>query len=384
MSQPDPQVLHVVSNLSPVEGSVVAACRLAIAQHNHGSPAMVLAAYAADTDNSLSRELADHGVELVRVPLTTRRQHARGTHAQAIRAAVQRVQAVHIHGLYETLYRDVLDEAHRAGRLKIVSPHGMLTPWSLRQRWLKKWLYRKVFLNRCLRHVEVLHFTTTAERDQSTRDGTPRAAPAVIPLPMDFAPIDAACTEKMKDGNEATPRIAFVGRIVEGKGVDVLIDAMAHVAHPTAELMLIGDDQTPYAQWCKDRAATQGVAERVRFTGRIVPPTLFTELRWATLFALPSEHENFGQSAVEAMACGTPCLLSHGVAVGTEAVAEGAAAWVSRYPQTLGGEIDRWLSDGAGRGELARKGMRWSRQTFGMEAIARQWQELLGPHLSKH
>lgn len=60
-------------------------------------------------------------------------------------------------------------------------------------------------------------------------------------------------------------------------------------------------------------AQRHGVAERVRFLGKIAVEALPDLYRAADLFALPSTGEGFGISFVEAMACGTPAI---GLAVG--------------------------------------------------------------------
>ncbi len=89
--------------------------------------------------------------------------------------------------------------------------------------------------------------------------------------------------------------------------VDVIrIFAKVSAAIP-ATLVMVGDG--PDRGMAQEEARVLGVADRVQFLGRIenVAPLLSS----ADLFLLPSEHESFGLSALEALACGVPVVASN-------------------------------------------------------------------------
>jgi mannosylfructose-phosphate synthase len=115
--------------------------------------------------------------------------------------------------------------------------------------------------------------------------------------------------------------ILSLGRIARNKGYDLLVQAFAQVAarEPAARLHLaIGGERLQPAEealldGCRQLAAELGVGDRVRFCG-FVPDSQMADLyRAADVFVLSSRYEPFGMTAVEAMACGTPVVVTtHG------------------------------------------------------------------------
>ena len=117
------------------------------------------------------------------------------------------------------------------------------------------------------------------------------------------------------------PVVMAVGRLARNKGYDLLIDAFTHVAArmPGAVLALYagGAERTPAEQDIYQgllrRVEERGLKGRVRF-GSFIPDTELADYyRAADVFALSSRYEPFGMTAIEAMACGTPIVVTvHG------------------------------------------------------------------------
>jgi mannosylfructose-phosphate synthase len=115
--------------------------------------------------------------------------------------------------------------------------------------------------------------------------------------------------------------ILALGRIARNKGYDLLLQAFAHVAarEPEARLHLaIGGQRLQPAEqalledW-RRLAAELGVGERVSFSGFVPDEEMADLYRAADVFVLSSRYEPFGMTAVEAMACGTPVVVTtHG------------------------------------------------------------------------
>jgi len=110
-----------------------------------------------------------------------------------------------------------------------------------------------------------------------------------------------------------------VGRAAANKGYDLLIRALPELRElvPDARLQLaVGansrSDERKIERW-KTLASDLGVADHVIWLGHISDDQMADYYRAAPVFALPSRYEPFGMSAVEAMACGTPCVVTvHG------------------------------------------------------------------------
>lgn len=115
--------------------------------------------------------------------------------------------------------------------------------------------------------------------------------------------------------------ILSLGRIARNKGYDLLIRAFAEVAarEPEARLVLAigGERLEPGEQrilaTCQELVAALALQDRVQFTGFVADDDMADVYRAADVFVMPSRYEPFGMTAVEAMACGTPTVVTtHG------------------------------------------------------------------------
>ncbi|KAG9593263.1 hypothetical protein KCV01_g10759, partial [Aureobasidium melanogenum] len=141
------------------------------------------------------------------------------------------------------------------------------------------------------------------------RDGRePQVAPMGVDLATRFVP-DASVA---RDADH----LLFVGRLVEKKGVDVLLDAMPAVLarRPGARLSIVGHG--PLTDVLKDRAARLGVAGAVDFVGPLPAAELPDRFRRASLFVAPfrpassGDQEGLGLVLVEALGCGCPVVTT--------------------------------------------------------------------------
>jgi glycosyltransferase involved in cell wall biosynthesis len=105
-------------------------------------------------------------------------------------------------------------------------------------------------------------------------------------------------------------RFIFLGRLVNWKGADLLLDAFARVvvAHPAAELEILGDG--PLRGALEAQAVRLGVRDRVRFAGWVKPAEGAARMQDADVFVLPSLRECGGSAAFEAMALGLPSIVA--------------------------------------------------------------------------
>lgn len=113
----------------------------------------------------------------------------------------------------------------------------------------------------------------------------------------------------------------------------------------------------------KKKAHQSGCEKQVYFTGLLDQTDVIKALVDADLLLMPSEvQENFGMSAVEAMAAGVPILVSEGVPVGEDAQRAGAGRVVPCDPVSFSQAAIEMLSD---REKLQRMGA--ARQIYTLE-----------------
>jgi len=105
------------------------------------------------------------------------------------------------------------------------------------------------------------------------------------------------------NAKEAPPRILFLGRLIETKGIAELVAALsvAEVKELPWTATLAGDGEV--ASY-RARIETLGLNDRIRLTGWISSEAVTDELRKSSIFVLPSHHENLPLSMLEAMAFG--------------------------------------------------------------------------------
>lgn len=120
------------------------------------------------------------------------------------------------------------------------------------------------------------------------------------------------------DGGGARPprpagdpvRFAFVGRLVDWKGVDLLLEAFRSVvAEVPATLDVLGDG--PTRATLEAQAGRLGLGDSVRFGGWLEQPECARRLRESDALVLPSFFECGGAVVLEAMACGLPCVATN-------------------------------------------------------------------------
>ena len=162
------------------------------------------------------------------------------------------------------------------------------------------------------RRADCVIVSSRALADASPLVGAARSV-AIVPFGIElnrFTAPDADLETRVQTlrGSGGGPRVLFVGRFVYYKGLDVLIDA---VASCRGELWLVGDG--PLEPALRQRAAARGIADRVRWFGRVDDEDLPAIYRAADLFVLPSvaTTETFGVVQLEAMASGLPVVSTN-------------------------------------------------------------------------
>jgi glycosyltransferase involved in cell wall biosynthesis len=124
------------------------------------------------------------------------------------------------------------------------------------------------------------------------------------------------------------PTVIYVGRLMQVKGVDVLVRAFAQVAEqiPNAQLLIVGDG--PEESALRGLVNAHRLNASVHFLGFQQRDELVELYVCADLFCLPSRHEPWGVVVNEAAACALPLVVSDRVGAGPDLVREGTNGYV--------------------------------------------------------
>jgi glycosyltransferase involved in cell wall biosynthesis len=177
-------------------------------------------------------------------------------------------------------------------------------------------------------------------------------------------------------GDDECALVGVIGRIDEGKGIHVLVDAMARLddAFSTARLVVVGDrgtDATDYADRLRERAVEQ-LGDRVRFVGRRddIPEIM----RALDVLVVAAVAEPFGLTALEAQASRTPVIGTDAGGLPEFVQHEVSGLLVPPLDaERLSAAIERILGDDALRDRIVDEAERRANPARGLEA---QYDEL--------
>ena len=219
---------------------------------------------------------------------------------------------IHIHALWSPILHKVAKWA-RANKIPVVwSPHGMLTPWAMNNRWLKKhlawWLYQRWDLTR----ADLLHVTAESEVEDVRRMGLKNR---VVVAPLGVNVDDSVERVERADGKKV---LLFVSRVQRKKGLVNLVKAWREVKEWGSEgvrewkVRIVGPDQEGHTAELKALCEELGVSEDFEFVGPKYGEELQQEYASADLFVLPTHSENFGSVVIEALAHDLPVICTKG------------------------------------------------------------------------
>jgi glycosyltransferase involved in cell wall biosynthesis len=293
------RVTHVIASLDPAHGGPpVVAEKLAAAQAALGHAAVVAA-----QDGPGAVPLPRHGfADLFRRP------------APELLALAGSSDVLHLHGVWEPVLVGAAGAARALGIPYVVTPHGMLDPWSLAQKKWKKRLALALGYRRMLDGAAFLHVLNADERALMQPLGL-RAPAEVIPNGISLdelnPPPDPALFRARWPSLSGRRYVLFLSRLHYKKGLDYLAEAFAQVAarFTDVDLVVAGPDAGEEAPF-RQRVANLTLNHRVWLTGPLYGPEKWSALAGAACFCLPSRQEGFSVAILEAMACHVPVVVS--------------------------------------------------------------------------
>jgi len=193
---------------------------------------------------------------------------------------------------------------------------------------------------------------------------------AIIPNGIDVPPLKIKII-----GNKRT--LLFLGRIHPVKGLDMLLPAWAavHARFPDWQLRIVGSDagfhaRSGYLAEMQNLSISLGL-RNVEFTGALHGAEKWQAYLDADLFVLPTYSENFGMSVAEALAAGTPVIVTQG-APWSGLAHEKAGEWIEIGIDSLVAALEDLLSRTSDElSTMGQLGRAWMEREYSWDSIGR-------------
>ena len=317
-------------------------------------------------------EASDHTEGRLRVRVFRRDWPQRFCPSAELRAALRASDAdiVHHHSLWLRTLHYAHHQARSAGKTFVLSPRGMMSPWSWRHRGWRKAVARKFVHPGALEHAAGWH-ATSAEEESDIRLLDYAQPICVAPNGVD-APEASDLDRASAHWNAKCPEVAqrpvalFYSRFHQKKRVLELIDLWLERGPRDWLLLLVGIPQDYTPKMLEDYVMRMSGGGRVRvFAGTDQPPPYAI----ASLFLLPSHSENFGLVVAEALAHGVPVIVTDATpwrALNTE-----NRGWCVPWTDFADAMANATAEDPAHLRDRGRRSRDWVLQEFSWDKSAR-------------
>ena len=295
----------------------------------------------------------------------------------ALHKFAESVDVLHLHGVWDAMPTAAGLLARRMGVPYIQSLHGMLLePCFSHHRWRKQ-VFLRAIGGRVLGSAAAIHCTTEAE----LRDASPLlpAGPdrVVVPLAVEASLLNEAPDREQwrkyfTQLPDTWPRLLFLARIHRQKNPEAVLHALPALVRefPGLHLVMAGNGEERYVQGLLHLAESLGVSGQVHFVGLVGGEAKAALIGSSTILAIPTFHENFGMTVAECMACGVPALVTPGLGIGEEVLANHAGMACGEDSGSVAAALSQALRSPDRIRSMGENGRRWAKVALASERVA--------------
>jgi poly(glycerol-phosphate) alpha-glucosyltransferase len=285
---------------------------------------------------------------------------------------------VHQHGLWLLTSYQVAAWRRRSGRPVVISPHGMLDRWAIRNARWKKRLAEVLFERANLTGASCIHALNASEAVEIRQFGL-RNPIAIIPNGIDMPQRETDSPLAPGWGCDSRRVLLFLGRLHPKKGLKELIEAWLILSRTKPVLtanwriVIAGWDDGNHLGQLRRQVASAGLDADISFTGPLYGREKSAALFQSSAFILPSFSEGLPMTVLEAWAHGLPVFMTDACNLPDGFEAQ-AAIRVHVDPLRLASELSRHLS-GDSLADMGERGKRLVEHKY-------RWTEIAAKHRS--
>jgi len=256
-------------------------------------------------------------------------------------------------------------------------PHGGILPFL--EKVKAKRAFDSLVGKRIVKNASVLVAVSDMEARQFAALGVNEDRTAVVPNGIDTSFVDQLPVRGHFRGRysiaEDEKVVLYLGRIHRIKGLDILLEAFARLRRTSNRIRLvIAGPDNGYLGNVKSLVRSLQLGDRVILTGPLYEQDKFSAYVDADLYVLPSSYEVFGNTILEAVACGTPVIVTNRCGISNFAKEFGNV--VPYDSETLATRILETLADHKLAREVKENGARIVSERYGWNGIAARLREL--------
>jgi glycosyltransferase involved in cell wall biosynthesis len=268
----------------------------------------------------------------------------------------------------------------------VVSPHSALDPYLRRQGRIKKEIAWHLWQGADVEGAAALHLFAKEELPL-VEDIAPAVPRAIVPNGVRWdtfqnLPPASIFRDRYLPGYTG-PIVMFLGRIAEKKGIEILIEAFAHLQAQgiEARLVIAGPDNEGEGSGLRELVRNRGIQDRALFVGMLRGDEKLAALAAADVWALSSRSEGFSMAVIEALAAGRASLLSPAVFVGSEAEREGAATVCDPNAESFARGLVELLTNEERRRQMGEAARAFAHR-YDWDVVSEEWERMYTRALS--
>jgi glycosyltransferase involved in cell wall biosynthesis len=249
---------------------------------------------------------------------------------------------LHIHGLWRYPHAFATRWKEQTKKPVIVTAHGMLDPYIIRNQGIvKRFLGNLFFARTAFKNIDCYHALCQAELEVIRAYGIKKPI-AIIPNGVNM-PDESKKYETFDDKRH----LLFLGRLHPKKGTDMFIEAIGLIKEENADLLegwvfdIVGWVQEGFDQKLNTIIDKYDIADYVKFHGGLFAEAKERVYATAHGYILPSHGEGLPMTVLEAWSWGLPVIMTpqcnipegftHGAAIRIENNVDSVKEGISRF-----------------------------------------------------